>query len=118
MGNTSEYLNLYNGKRSEAEHKFKSFNFEEEGDEKRLNKVNGKFDEHFVPKRNVIHERAKFRQRKQQQGESAQVFIRSLYDLAEYCDFGNSKDEQIRDSIVIGAQDKQLSCRLYNPKPI
>ena len=112
MGNTSEYLNLYNGKRSEAEHKFKSFNFEEEGDEKRLNKVNGKFDEHFVPKHNVIHERAKFRQRKQQQGESAQVFIPSLYDLAEYCDLGNSKDEQIRDRIVIGAQDKQLSRRL------
>ena len=112
MGNTSEYLNLYNGKRSEAEHKFKSFNFEEEGDEKRLNKVNGKFDEHFVPKRNVIHERAKFRQRKQQQGESAQVFIRSLYDLAEYCDFGNSKDEQIRDRIVIEAQDKPTTRQL------
>ena len=35
-----------------------------------------------------------------------------MYDLAEYCDFGNSKDEQIRDRIVIGAQDKQLSRRL------
>ena len=33
-------------------------------------------------------------------------------DLAEYCDFGNSKDEEIRDRIVIVAQDKQLSSRL------
>ena len=97
---------------SEVEHIFKSFNFEEEGDEKRLNKVIEKFDEHFVPKRNVIHERAKFHQRKQQEGESAEVFIRSLYDLAEYCDFGNTKYEQIRDRIVIGEQDKQLSRRL------
>ena len=71
-----------------------------------------KFDEHFVPKRNVIHERAKFHQRKQQQGESAEVFIRSLFDLAKYCDFGNSKDKQIWDRIVIGAQDKQISRRL------
>ena len=103
---------------SEAEHIFKSFNFEEEETRSGINKVIEKFDEHFVPKHNVIHERAKFRQRKQQQGESAEVFIPSLYDLAEYCDLGNSKDEQIRDRIVIGAQDKQLSCRLYNPKPI
>ena len=93
---------------SEAECIFKSFNFE--GDEKRLNKVIEKFDEYFVPKRNVIQERAKFHQRKQQEGESAEVFIRSLYDLSEYCDFGNSKDKKIR--IVIGAQDKQLSRRL------
>ena len=35
-----------------------------------------------------------------------------MYDLAEYCDFGNGKDENIRDRIVIGAQDKQLSSRL------
>ena len=33
-------------------------------------------------------------------------------DLAEYCDFGNTKYEQIRDRIVIGEQDKQLSRRL------
>ena len=64
----------------------------------------------LLPKRNVIQERAKFHQRKQQEGESAEVFIRSLYDLSEYCDFGNSKDKKIR--IVIGAQDKQLSRRL------
>ena len=74
-GNTIEYLNLYNGKRSRAKI-LKSLIIEEEGDEKRLNKVIEKFDEHFVPKRNVIYELAKFHQRKQQLGESADVFIR------------------------------------------
>ena len=48
---------------SEAEHIFKSFNFEEEETRSGINKVIEKFDEHFVPKHNVIHERVKFHQR-------------------------------------------------------
>ena len=75
--------------------------------------VVGKFDEHFRPERNVIHERTMFHQRSQHSGgESAEAYIRSLYEMAEYCDFGTAKDDCIRDRLVIGVCDKSLSKRL------
>uniref|UniRef100_A0A669BGT0 Gypsy retrotransposon integrase-like protein 1 n=1 Tax=Oreochromis niloticus TaxID=8128 RepID=A0A669BGT0_ORENI len=71
-----------------------------------------KFDEHFVPKRNVIHDRACFHKRSQRAGETVEAFVRSLYELAQHCEFGGSKDEQIRDRIVIGLIDKDVSQKL------
>lgn len=71
-----------------------------------------KFDEHFVPKRNVIHDRACFHKRTQRDGETVEVFVQSLYELVQHCKFGNSKDEQIGHRIVIGILDKEVSQRL------
>ncbi|MCG8045737.1 MAG: reverse transcriptase domain-containing protein, partial [Candidatus Thiodiazotropha endolucinida] len=95
----------------EAENVFKSFELDAE-DSKNYATVLEKFDLHFIPKRNYIHERAKFHQRQQNSGETVESFIRSLYELAENCDFGNKKNEQIRDRIVIGILDKELSEKL------
>lgn len=71
-----------------------------------------KFDEHFVPRRNTIHERACFHRRSQLQGENVEAFVRHLYELAERCDFGVTKEEQIRDRIVIGIVDSDVSQKL------
>ena len=38
--------------------------------------------------------------------------MRHLYELAEYCDFGIAKDEHIRDRIVIGILDSEVSQKL------
>ena len=95
----------------EAEHIFKVFTFTS-GDEKKYAKVIEKFDEHFVPKRNIIHERACFHRPVQTEGETVEAFIRNLYELAEHCEFGTQRDEQIRDRIVIGSLDKSLSQKL------
>jgi len=90
---------------------FKAFTFTS-GDEKKYAKVIEKFDEHFVPKRNIIHKRACFHCRVQKEGETVDAFIRNLYELAEHCEFGTQRDEQIRDRIVIGILDKSLSQKL------
>ena len=59
---------------NETEHIFKAFTFGE-GDEKKYNKVIEKFDDHFIPKKNVIHERACFHRRVQKEGETVEAFI-------------------------------------------
>ena len=95
----------------EAEHVFKAFTFAK-ADEKKYAKVIEKFNEHFVPRRNIIHERACFHRHVQREGETVEAFIRNLNELAEHCDFETQRDEQIRDRIVIGILDKSLSQKL------
>ena len=79
---------------------------------KQYSVVKGKFEAHFVVKRNVIFERAKFNLRSQQDGESVDNFITDLYCLAEYCEFGTLRDDLIRDRIVVGIKDMKLSEQL------
>ncbi|KAL1279202.1 hypothetical protein QQF64_025875 [Cirrhinus molitorella] len=96
----------------DAENIFKSFTFDDEDDRDNYEVVIQKFDEHFIPRRNVIYERARFHQRCQRDGETVEAFVRGLYELSEHCDFGELKDEYIRDRIVIGLRDKSLSEKL------
>lgn len=74
-----------------------------------LGVVAQKFTEYFVPQSNVIHERAIFNQRAQKAGESVEAYVRSLHDLAQHCDFGSKKDEHIRDRLVVGLADRNVS---------
>ena len=92
----------------EADDILKSFAFNK-GDEAKYEVVKAKFDQHFISKRNVIFERAKFNMRRQEPHETVDNFITSLYGLAEHCDFGILKNELIRDRIVVGTLDRKLS---------
>ena len=97
---------------SESEYVFAQFALDEK-ETRDYEFVVGKFDEYFRPERNVIHERAMFLQRSQHSGESAEAYIvQSLYEMAEYCDFGTAKVDCIRDRLVIGVCDKSLSKRV------
>ncbi|GBO32108.1 hypothetical protein AVEN_189602-1 [Araneus ventricosus] len=71
-----------------------------------------KFNDHFVVKKNTIFERAQFNKRVQLDGESVNTFITALYTLSEHCDYGVLHDELIRDRIVVGIRDKNLSEKL------
>ena len=71
-----------------------------------------KFNSHFVKRRNVIYDRAKFNSRSQQDGESVEEFIYSVHTLAQYCSYGNLHDEMVRDRIVVGIRDVSLSQKL------
>lgn len=81
-------------------------------DRKKYTQVIAKFDAFFQVRKNVIFERARFNRRNQEGGESAEQFITSLYSLAENCNYGDLKDDLIRDRIVVGIRDKALSERL------
>ena len=64
--------------------------------------VKTKLESHFVKRRNVIFERCKFNQRKQEEGESFDSFITALHGLAEHCNYGALRSEMIQDRIVVG----------------
>ncbi len=71
-----------------------------------------KFDGHFVTRRNVIYERAKFNSRIQREDEPVDKFITALYGLIEHCDYGTLTDDMIRDRIVVGLRNDKLSEKL------
>ena len=83
-----------------------------EAERRSYGSVMAKLDGHFQVRRNVIFERAKFNRRNQLAGESAEQYITTLYSLVETCNYGDFKDEMLRDRIVVGIRDARLSERL------
>ena len=81
-------------------------------DKKKYDSVLAKFDAHFKVRKNIIFERACFNQRKQEPGESAELYITIIHQMADKCEYGNMKDELIRDRLVVGIRDKALSERM------
>lgn len=97
----------------QAETIFKSFTFTTENDKKEHDKVLKKFDEHFIPSINVIHERANFHLSNQKPNESVEEYIRVLYELGDKCKYNDAvKEEELRDCLVVGITDKECSEKL------
>ena len=74
-----------------------------------LQQVLAKFDEHFVPWVNVLHERALFYSRARQPDENVETYVRKYvrYVLSEHANFP-SKEESIRDRLVLVVRDREL----------
>ena len=96
----------------DAEDIYAKFTFAQGEDKEDLNTVLKKLDDYFIPAVNIIHERTLFYDRFQQPGENIETFVRSLFALADTCDFDDKLDEQIRDRLVVGMMDKSLSEQL------
>lgn len=72
---------------------------------------------HFEPTRNVIYERYVFNDCKQSQCETADQYTAKLRKLADTCEFGELREELIRDRLVIGTKDLSAQARmLREPK--
>lgn len=85
---------------NESESIYQSFAFAEDRHRNDSDKVIEKFDKYFVPRRNIIHKCACFLSGCREKGHKAETFIRALYELSEHCEFGTSRDENIRDQIA------------------
>ncbi len=107
----------------ESEKIFQTFNFVEitvgQGEDARQIQENDtdfdtvvrKFDAYFIVKRNIIHERTKFQERKQAESETIEEFYRSLRALVAHCDYADLED-QVRDRFVVGLIDRRLKEKL------
>ena len=73
------------------------------------NTVLEKFDSFFSVRKNTIFERARFNGRNQFKTETAKQYIMELHKLTENCEYGDMKDELIRDRLVVGIRDSSLS---------
>ncbi|XP_064485869.1 uncharacterized protein LOC135398390 [Ornithodoros turicata] len=94
----------------QAEDVFQTFNLSDE-QTRDFDYVLGKFENYFLPRRNVIYERVIFNSRIQGDSESADDFATALYKLAETCEYA-LKDDLMRDRFVVGLRDKRLSEKL------
>ena len=81
-------------------------------EERRKNNVLVKFDTPFKVCKNMIFECAQFNHRVQEQEESVEQFIASLYSLLENCQYSELKDQMIHNWIVVRIWDSALSERL------
>ena len=80
---------------------------EAENEQKTLANVLKMFEKHCEPVKNTIYERVKFNSLKQ--GElSIHQFITALQSQADVCDYGEMRDELVRDRIVVGVNDAKL----------
>jgi len=66
-------------------------------DRKNVTKVLEAFETRCVPVSNVIYERYIFNTHTQEAGESVDHFITVVIKLADHCQYGNLKDELIRE---------------------
>lgn len=79
--------------------------------------LNG-LEEYFKPAKNTIYERYVFGRCKQEDGESIDSFITRLREKAGTCEYGQLKDEMIRDKIVLGISDEGTRRRLLREKTL
>ncbi len=71
-----------------------------------------KFEEYFVPSKNVMFERYHFFSADQKQGMTFDQYLAELHTLSKTCDFGDLRDSLVRDRIVCGIPDNGLRERL------
>ena len=67
---------------------------------------------HFNPKPSPITQRFKFNTRDRRAGESLANYVAELRALGEYCDFGTTIEDMIRDRLVCGINDHGIQRRL------
>ena len=67
---------------------------------------------HYTPKPSVIVQRFQFHSRTQKPGETVATFVAELRQLSEFCEFGASLEDMLRDLFVCGIASGSIQRRL------
>ena len=73
---------------------------------------------HFNPELSVIMQRYKFNSRNQKPDGSISTYIAELRKLTEFCDFGDSINDMLRDKFVSGLHNTRTQHRLLAEKAL
>ncbi|CAH1252898.1 Hypp1033 [Branchiostoma lanceolatum] len=73
-------------------------------------------DKHFKPLRNTVYERYKFNKCDQAAGEKIEAYVARLRKLISTCDYGDLKDQMLRDRIVLGIRDSKVRMKLLKQR--
>ena len=99
-----------------ADRIFKTFVYDTDKGEscEKYDIVLSKFEQYFVPKRNVIYERSIFHARTQSDTETVEQYYSDLHVLVGKCAYPEAvHEEMLRDRFVLGLRDKDVQCKLY-----
>ena len=92
---------------------FETFQWNEEENEEDPASVIAKFDAYCEPRTQVIYERYRFNNRKQERGEYIVTYLTKLKTIAKNCKHDEiTADEILRDRIVLGIRDDKIRERL------
>ena len=87
-------------------------------DDQDIEKIIDAFEKHCVGEVNITYERYNFNQRKQEIGESFDVFLSDLRRLARSCDYGDVEESIIRDRIVVGIREDATRRKLLQTRKL
>ncbi|CAG9091401.1 unnamed protein product [Plutella xylostella] len=74
--------------------------------------------DHLQPTPSILAERYRFRQRRQESGESVIQYVAVLKKLSRFCDFGSALDDNLRDQFVCGLSMDVIRQRLFAEEKI
>lgn len=97
----SDALDIYNG-----------LPFDQDEQKEDIDVVLQLMEKYCIGETNTIYERYVFNNRSQDNGESFDAYVSNLRQLASSCNFGELKDDLIRDRIVCGIQDNSVRKQL------
>ena len=100
---------------------FNSFDYNIEGAAAEIPTVKvvlDRFDSYFVPRTNELIDRYRFRSCKQSYDETTASYIARLHNLAKTCNFGDEKENNLRDQLVYGCHDDSLWEKLFREETL
>ena len=80
--------------------------------EKSFDQIVTLMKEHYFPKPSVTMQRLSFHSRFRKQGESVATFVADLQRLSEYCKFGDSLAQILRDRLICGINNDRMQRHL------
>ena len=81
--------------------------------EKKFDELVRLVQDHYQPPLSESVQRYRFNTRLRKQGESIAAYVAELRGLAEYCNYGDSLNEMLRDRLVCGVNDQWVQRRLF-----
>ena len=82
--------------------------------EKPLNEIIDLVTKHYSPKPSIIVQHFRFNSCSRDKGESIATFIATLRQLSEFCEYGDTLEDMLRDRLVCGVNDERIQRRLLS----